>query len=762
LVFKPAGPLRASRRTENFGESRMTTLVLLAFLASSSASAPGADTAGPVVGRVVDSRTGQPIEKARVWTPADETVTDREGRFALPRPQDGTLELSVSAVGYGVARRTIGGDTEELQIRLGQDAVRYSETLDVQPLPFDREPDAPLARGLQNLELRNLSSVIADDALRSVQAMPGVSGNDDYYASFSVRGWGFEKAGLQIDGVLVSSPFHTIRDVNDGYSLSIVNNDVIAELTLFAGAAPARFGDRVGAALAIETRDGTRERTTGRASLGAAGASVFVEGPLGRSGTSWLFGARKSFLDYVVKAIQDQPSFVVGYQDVQAKLSHHSATHSFGLFVLHGDSDYEDGAPDLDPTDVAEAGAATQLASARWRWRPSARTSLAVGAFFSRETGVNRNRAGEPLFDGSTRQAGVRVDLSREWGAAHRLQAGVVARRLDGSAFDRLQSSSGPVRQEFEARRWQPGGHVQDTWRSASGRLTATLGLRVDAESLSDELLVLPRASASVALSSRTTLSAAAGSYAQFPNLEHLFGLAGNPDLLPERSDQLVLGLDHELSDTTRARVEIYHQDERQRLGRTTREPRIENGRAVIPEDGRYLNSGSGTSRGVELTLQRRSPNGLTGWLSYALAETRIDDAATGGSYFSDNDQRHTVNAYLSWRLSPRTNLSLRYRFGSNRPVAGYYEEAADGGYRLSERRNLLRLPAYSRLDLRANRTFAVGRARLTAFAEITNVTGHDNYRYTGIDIFLPSGRVDFEREVLFPLLPAAGLTIEW
>lgn len=288
----------------------MTTLVLLAFLASSSASAPGVDTAGPVVGRVVDSRTGQPIEKARVWTPADETVTDREGRFALPRPQGGTLELSVSAVGYGVARRTIGGDTEELQIRLGQDAVRYSETLDVQPLPFDREPDAPLARGLQNLELRNLSSVIADDALRSVQAMPGVSGNDDYYASFSVRGWGFEKAGLQIDGVLVSSPFHTIRDVNDGYSLSIVNNDVIAELTLFAGAAPARFGDRVGAALAIETRDGTRERTTGRASLGAAGASVFVEGPLGRSGTSWLFGARKSFLDLRRQGEEASAAFV--------------------------------------------------------------------------------------------------------------------------------------------------------------------------------------------------------------------------------------------------------------------------------------------------------------------------------------------------------------------------------------------------------------------------------------------------------------------
>lgn len=203
----------------------MTDLVLLAFLAAFGASPSGAEAAAPLRGRVVDARTGQPVEKARVWMPANETVTDRDGRFALPRPQAGT-EIAVSAVGCGVARRTL-----------------------------------------------------ADGPLRSVQAMPGVS------------------------ATTTTTP-----------------------------------RSRSGAG-ASRRRDCTKDRSVVRARPGC-------------------WGARKSFLDYVVKAIQDQPSFVVDYHDVQAKLSRHSAAHSFGLFVLQGDSDYEDGAPELDPTDVVAAAAA--------------------------------------------------------------------------------------------------------------------------------------------------------------------------------------------------------------------------------------------------------------------------------------------------------------------------------------------------------------------------------------------------------------------
>jgi hypothetical protein len=46
--------------------------------------------------------------------------------------------------------------------------------------------------------------------------------------------------------------------------------------------------------------------------------------------------------------------------------------------------------------------------------------------------------------------------------------------------------------------------------------------------------------------------------------------------------------------------------------------------------------------------------------------------------------------------------------------------------YFLSSTRNDLRVPVYSRLDVRANRTFAWGATRLTIFAEALNLYARD------------------------------------
>jgi hypothetical protein len=124
------------------------------------------------------------------------------------------------------------------------------------------------------------SSVAASDPLRAVQALPGLAANDEFNAGFAARGSGFESAGLVIDGVRLAAPFHTIRDINDGYSLTIFNGDVVDSVSLMPGVAPARYGDRVGAFLAVRTREGRPDGFHGRASLGAAG--VRTSRPVGR------------------------------------------------------------------------------------------------------------------------------------------------------------------------------------------------------------------------------------------------------------------------------------------------------------------------------------------------------------------------------------------------------------------------------------------------------------------------------------------------
>ena len=47
--------------------------------------------------------------------------------------------------------------------------------------------------------------------------------------------------------------------------------------------------------------------------------------------------------------------------------------------------------------------------------------------------------------------------------------------------------------------------------------------------------------------------------------------------------------------------------------------------------------------------LQRRSPNGLSGWLSYTYATARDENRVTGETYDADFDQHH------AWRSTPGT-----------------------------------------------------------------------------------------------------------
>jgi hypothetical protein len=733
-----------------------------------SASARAEDVVYPVKGRVVDARTGEPIEKALVSIRERglQTLTDAAGAFELPAVPAGSAQLYVTTVGYGLVKRPIEvGGPLELTVLLGQDAIKRSEAVEVTTSVFEPS-ETPVEQTIDNLELRNLSSVIADDSLRAVQTLPGVVTGDDFNATFAVRGSGFDSVGMYVDGVLTASPFHTIRDVNDGYSLTILNGDMVEGVSLLSSAAPARYGDRVGAALNVRTRDGSFERPVTRAHVGAAGVSFSSEGPLGKGKrTSWLVGGRKSFLDYVINRILDDPSVVIGYYDLQGKLTHRAGAHQWSLFLLYGDASWEENEQGQGRNSLADADASTQLASLRWRFTPSPRTSLTWNAYFTRETGRNWNPEGELLFRSESLQAGLRGDLVRRLGTHHSLEAGLLVRRLSEDAsevdFVGLPAAPRPL-YAYDRPAWQPGAYLQDTWSLFGDRLKLTLGGRFDSWSASGEQAWLPRASATLSLSPASTLSAGVGGYAQFPSLAHLYAERGNPELEREKSDNYVLAWERRLGTGVRFRVELYDQEENQRLFIPNSEFRIVDGLTVPPVPGApFQNSLSGRSHGFEVLLQRRSANGFAGWLSYAYGHTRLRDAVTGTSFDSDFDQRHTLNAYASYRAGAKLNLSVKYRYGSNLPIVGFYRETPTGAM-LGEERNLLRVPAYSRLDVRANRGFFFKRSKLTLYAEVSNVLDRTHYRYSGTTINPRTGRVFFERDTLFPLLPAAGVTLEF
>jgi hypothetical protein len=80
----------------------------------------------------------------------------------------------------------------------------------------------------------------------------------------------------------------------------------------------------------------------------------------------------------------------------------------------------------------------------------------------------------------------------------------------------------------------------------------------------------------------------------------------------------------------------------------------------------------------------------------------------------------------------------------------------------LSDRRNALRLPFYGRLDLRANRTFDWSRKRLTVFVEVINVLNRENVRFNPPRVSTTTRQVTRLFDSLVPVVPSAGILLEF
>jgi len=146
--------------------------------------------------------------------------------------------------------------------------------------------------------------------------------------------------------------------------------------------------------------------------------------------------------------------------------------------------------------------------------------------------------------------------------------------------------------------------------------------------------------------------------------------------------------------------------------------------------------------------------------VSYSWARTRYHDTVTAEDFYGDFDQRHTFNVYGTYRLNPTLMISTKFRYGSNFPGPGFLQVNNDSVV-LSDQRNQSRVPAYSRLDLRANKAFNFDRWKLTLYGEVLNVLGRQNQRFE-ISVDTVNRLMSFDRSTMFPRLPIVGLRVEF
>lgn len=727
-----------------------------------------------IFGAVVDQASGEALRKVRIAVreTGQQAVTDDDGRFRLEGVPAGKHTLLVSTVGYRLLKKEVvlaETDSQEIIFYLGQEATSIRETVQVTaPLFEEVEKAATSQVTLNSSELKNLAGVLIDDPLRSVQTLPGVAAGDDFQSCYSVRGGGFRNNGIVVDGALTHNLVHTVQGTDEPTgSISLINGDMVESMALYTGAVSAKYGDRTASFLDIATREGSRDQTHVRLAVSGSNASVIAEGPLdARQRGSWIASARKSYADYLVHWIRKDSDLNMGFGDAQAKIAYDLSERSrLGATLLYGRAGIHRYPEKSGVMSLITASNDVGVAALSWAYTPDSRSLLETRLYLIREHFANRNGDEEILARGDYSELAVRSDFSYQFGRRHRLEAGAVFRFVDDRMVERRYNYTSQQFLDWDrinGRFFHNAVFVQDRWSLRPGSLWLMAGVRAERTGLTGRHAVNPRVAVEWRLGEGQKVDAGWGIASQFPEALAVLGRNGDPNLRAEVARQYVLAYERALGSKSRLRVEGYFKQE-SNLTRSDYLFRLVDGKVRPPDANfRYANALRGDTRGVEVFVQRRSANRLSGWISYAYSRSRRTDLISGETYSSDFDQRHTLNLYGSYRFSETWNFSLKARYGSGFPYPGYLE-ARGADFYLTAGRNEERLPDYGRLDLRINKAFFFKRRKLTLYLEVLNVSNRENIRYEEtVSVNSKTRRAAVSTSPLLPILPTAGFVIEF
>jgi hypothetical protein len=617
------------------------------------------------------------------------------------------------------------------------------------------------ARILGAREMEAFGSHVGDDPLRTVQALPGVAAADDFRSEYSVRGSAFRHARVIVDGVAAPWLQHAALGRGDTGTITMLRGDVIHEATLLVGAYPRRDAGQLGPQLSLILREGSRTAPHLRAEVSGTSASVTAEGPLGRSARgSWLLGLRRSHVEWPIGR-DDHGATVFGFGDLQAKLVYDLRPgDQVSVSLVAGRSNIErDDSNPFAPSDGINRAA---LMTASWRSTIGSHTVVTQRVSAVTHDFLNRDQAGGPVSRGSNGAGAWRGDIAHAL-AGGVLEAGGQVRRVKGSrrgsmvdAHQRVIETSGAS--ELDASWLERAGY--GSYRRTLGQLALETGVRVADSTLAGREAFDRWLHVEWLVARRWLVHGSAGVTHQFPELEHVRGHASDQRLRPERATHADIGVGRQLSTSWRWNATLFGRRERDTLREPDLHPRLIDGVLTEVTPVSWFENGlTGVARGVELMLERRHPTGLAGWIGYTYGVARYHDADRHEGFAADFDQRHAINLSATAPLPWAIRAGVTFRGGTGFPIPAYLA-SRDGTLVAGNRRNQIRLPAYARLDLRAERTFEYTGRRLSLFVDALNVLNRANVGLSDGVIRRDTGVAIGFTEPLFPRIVTGGVRV--
>ena len=767
-----------------------------------------------VKGTVIDKSSRQPLEFINVMIVGLNKggVTNAEGKFSIGQVPPGIYRLQASAIGYKtVTTPEYILSTRDLHIQIEMEENQTElEGVTVTASPFRRDIESPVSLRIIGLQEIEKSPGANRDISRIVQSYPGVTFSPiGYRNDLIVRGGSPSENRFYLDGVEIPNINHFSTQGASGGPVGILNADLIREVNFYTGAFPTDKGNALSSVLDFKLRDGDMERNSLKATLGASEVSLASNGHLGKK-TSYLVSVRQSYLQFLFDMLG--LPFLPTFTDAQFKLkTRFDARNELTVLGLGGidkmklntKANNEDNEYILSYLPKIQQETFTLGAVYRHYAGAHVQSVVASHSYLNnRNTKYQQNDESDPdhlmLRLRSTEQ---NTQLRLENSSSFRNWKVTVGTSLDYSQYSNttFQKVYTDHAQTFDYHtylgimRWGLFGTVNYT--SIDERFTASLGLRADANNfsaamkdLSDQLS--PRLSLSYQLTEHWSLSGNAGLYYQLPPYTAL-GFKNNNGLYANKYalrymqvSQGSVGLNWRKGDTFEVSVEGFYKDyDKIPLSVADGIPLTCKGNDYGVIGNELLTStAQGRSYGAELLLKWLIAKKLNLASSFTLFKSEYRTDKESEYIASAWDNRFIFNLRGTYNLPRHWSVGMKVSCIGGAPYTPYNADksslvtawnAQGKPYYDYTRYNEERLPAFTQVDIRIDKTFYLKRCMLGFYIDLQNIAGSklkqaDVLMSTGV-IKNPDAPIAEQRYVMKSLkqesgtlLPTLGITFEY
>ena len=303
-------------------------LILLLYIAPVVVTA--ATGTYPVRGKVIDRNSRKPVAYANVMVagiPGKGASTDSLGIFRIEQVPPGIYRFEATCIGYvtsSTPEYIVSASTPFIEIEMEEDANLLAAVV-VTPSPFRRSIESPVSMRVIGLQEIEKSPGANRDVSRIVRAYPGVSFSPvGYRNDLIVRGGAPSENRFYMDGIEIPNINHFATQGASGGPVSIVNADLVREITFYTGAFPTNRSGALSSVLDFRLRDGNPDKQTFKATLGASEVSLSGSGHF-NDRTTYLFSVRQSYLQLLFKVLglPFLPNFIDGQFKIKTKLTEH-------------------------------------------------------------------------------------------------------------------------------------------------------------------------------------------------------------------------------------------------------------------------------------------------------------------------------------------------------------------------------------------------------------------------------------------------------